>query len=126
ETPVPRLLACLLVAFAAGPAAAQKPQTVAERSDYRATSRYADVVAFCDTLAKRSPLVRVHTFGVSHEGRKLPLLVIADPPVRTPDEAAKSGKLVVMAMANIHAGEVDGKEALLALARDLTAGKGDP
>ncbi len=31
-----------------------------------------------------------------------------------------------MAFANIHAGEVDGKEALLALARDLTDKKGHP
>src|SRR5205814_3738041 len=31
----------------------------------------------------------------------------------------KSSKLVVLAVANIHAGEVDGKEALLMLARDL-------
>src|SRR5262249_8541160 len=34
-------------------------------------------------------------------------------------------KLVLLAYANIHAGEVDGKEALLALARDLSAAK-DP
>src|SRR6266511_6009342 len=33
----------------------QTPQTVAEKSDYKATSRYADVVAFCEALAKRSP-----------------------------------------------------------------------
>src|SRR5439155_16560101 len=93
---------------------------------YQATSRHADVVAFCDELAKRSPLVKVSTFGTSHEGRKLPLVVVADPPVSTPEEAAKSGKLIVLAFANIHAGEVDGKEALLALARDLTAEKGHP
>ena len=41
-------------------------------------------------------------------------------PVATPEEAKQSGKLVVLAFANIHAGEVDGKEALLAIARDLT------
>src|SRR5262249_31788763 len=84
------------------------------------------VVAFCDALATRSPLVHQETFGTTVEGRKLPLLVIADPPVASPQEAADSGKLVVLAFANIHAGEVDGKEALLALARDLTAEKGHP
>ena len=122
-----RLLACLVVALLPSLAwAAEQLPTVAESSDYKATSRYADVVAFCDELAKRSPSVKVSTFGTSHEGRKLPLVVVADPPVSTPEEALKSGKLVVLAFANIHAGEVDGKEALLALARELTADKGHP
>src|SRR5262245_1661675 len=66
---------------------AEPPQTVAETSNYKATSRHADVVAFCETLAKRSPAVRLQTMGTSFEGRKLPLLIIADPPVTTPAEA---------------------------------------
>src|SRR4029077_18692249 len=53
------------------------------------------------------------------EGRKQPLLVIADPPVSTPEEAFKTKKIIVMAFANIHAGEVDGKEGVLMLAREL-------
>jgi dipeptidyl aminopeptidase/acylaminoacyl peptidase len=101
------------------PVRAEPPRTVAETSDYQATSRYADVVDFCQRLAKESPLVRLGELGTSHEGRKLPLVILADPPVSTPEEAAASGKLVVFAMGNIHAGEVDGKEALLMLARDL-------
>jgi dipeptidyl-peptidase-4 len=116
----------LALVVLAAPAPAEDLKTVAEKTNYKATSRYADVVAFCDELAKRSPLVKGAAFGTSQEGRKLPLLVIADPPAATPEEAAKSGKLVVLAFANIHAGEVDGKEALLALARDLTAEKGHP
>jgi dipeptidyl aminopeptidase/acylaminoacyl peptidase len=93
---------------------------VAEKTDYRATSRHADVVDFCRRLAKASPLVRLGELGTSSEGRKLPLLILADPPVATAAEATRSKKLVVFAMANIHAGEVDGKEAVLMLARDLT------
>ena len=87
-------------------------QTVAEKSEYKATSRYADVVAFCEEVAKRGPTAKLDYFGTTHEGRKLPLLVISDPPVATAAEAKEAGKLVVMAFANIHAGEVDGKEAL--------------
>jgi dipeptidyl aminopeptidase/acylaminoacyl peptidase len=109
-------LICLL------PCAAWAQQTVAEKSDYKATSRHADVVAFGEELAKKSANVRVTTIGRSHEGRTLPMLVIADPPVSTPEEAARNKKLVVLAFANIHAGEVDGKEALLMLARDLATG----
>jgi hypothetical protein len=100
--------------------------TVAETSEYKATSLHADVLEFCERLAKESPLVRLGELGTSSEGRKLPLVIIADPPVATPEEAAKSKKLVVFAIGNIHAGEVDGKEALLMLARDLATAKERP
>ncbi len=98
---------------------AAPPVTVAESSDFKATSRYADVVRFCKELTNQSKLVRLSELGTSHEGRKLPLVILADPPIANAAEAAKSKKLVVFAMGNIHAGEVDGKEALLMLARDL-------
>jgi dipeptidyl aminopeptidase/acylaminoacyl peptidase len=96
-------------------------QTVAEKSHYQATARHAEVVEFCERLAKQSPRVRLSELGKSSEGRSLPLLVLADPPVATPAEARASGKLVVFLMGGIHGGEVDGKEALLMLARDLAA-----
>ena len=121
-----RFLAPLALVALPSLAAAQPLQTIAERSDYKATSRAADVNAFCEAIAKRGPTAKLDTFGMSHEGRKLPLLVIADPPVATPEGAKESGKLVVLAFANIHAGEVDGKEALLAFARDLTDQKSHP
>src|ERR1700758_539872 len=89
------------------------PVTVAEKSDYHATSRHAEVVDFCEKLADQSKLVRLTDMGKSSEGRRLPMMIIAEPPVATPEEAAKSGKLVVLVIGNIHAGEVDGKEALL-------------
>src|SRR5437762_1455582 len=115
-----------LAAGAAPPPAAAPPTspllTIAEKSNYRATSRYADVMAFCQELAKRSSLVRLGELGASGEGRKLPLVILADPPISSPEEAAKSGKMVLFAEGNIHPGEVDGKEALLMLARDLALG----
>lgn len=115
-----------LVLVVAGAARAEPPRTVAETSDYKSTSSHADVVAFCEALAKESPLVRVAQLGTSQEGRKLPLVILADPPISTPEAAARSGKLVVFAMGNIHAGEVDGKEALLMLLRDLALAKDRP
>ncbi|MDY3558266.1 DPP IV N-terminal domain-containing protein [Gemmata sp. JC673] len=115
-----RTLALLAALAAPAAARAQALQTVAEKTDYKATSRGADVVAFCEAVAARGPVARLGYFGASHEGRKLPYLVLSDTRVATPEDAKKSGKLVALAFANIHAGEVDGKEALLALARDLT------
>lgn len=94
--------------------------TVAERSEFQATSKHAEVVDLCEKLAKASPRIKlISEAGKTAEGRKQPLLVIADPPVGTPEEAKKSKKIIVMAFANIHAGEVDGKEGVLMLAREL-------
>ncbi len=126
----PRLFLCLAplaACLAADSPPVEKPLvTVAEASGYRATSRHADVVGFCKELARHWPWVRLGRLGVSGEGRELPLLVLADPPVGGPEEAARGGKPVVLVIGNIHAGEVDGKEALLMLARDLAAEKGHP
>jgi dipeptidyl-peptidase-4 len=116
----------LLVFVTSAPAQTPVLRTTAEKTNYQETTRHADVLAFCEALAKQSPLVRHTTFATSHEDRPLPLLILSDPPVATPEEAEKTRKPVVLAYANIHAGEVDGKEALLALARDLTADNGDP
>jgi dipeptidyl-peptidase-4 len=112
--------------LAALPSVAFGQQTVAEKTDYAATSRYADVVSFGEELAKKSPRLGLAEIGKSGEGRTLPLWVLADPPVSTPEQAARGGKLVTLVFANIHAGEVDGKEAALMLARDLAAGAEEP
>jgi dipeptidyl-peptidase-4 len=114
------LVACALRLTLPAPLRAEeKLLTVAEESNYQATSRHAQVVDFCERLAKQCPYVRLGELGTSFEGRKLPLVILADPPISTPEEAARSNKLVVFAMGNIHAGEVDGKEGLLMLARDI-------
>jgi dipeptidyl-peptidase 4 len=121
------LLLFVLGTFSSLAGAADEPLlTVAEKSGYRATSHYQDVVNFCQQLAKRSPVVRLGELGSSFEGRKLPLVILADPPIATPEEAERSHKLVVYAQGNIHAGEVDGKEGLLMLARDVASAKDKP
>jgi hypothetical protein len=97
-------------------------KTRAELSNYQETSRYADVLAFLGRLEKESPLVHLQTFGRSHEGRDLPLVIISEPPLTTPREARDSGKTIVFVLANIHAGEVEGKEACQEIAKRLTGG----
>src|SRR5256714_9604970 len=63
------------------------------------------------------------TFGRSGEGRDLPLLVAASGGTFTPDAARRAGKAVVLIQACIHAGESDGKDAGLALLRDIAITK---
>ncbi len=99
------------------------PRTRAEASAFTETSTHADVLAFLDALP---PDARRHQtdFGTTPEGRALPLVVWGAGGASA-EAVRATGKTRVLVFANIHAGEVDGKEALLVLLRDLTAGRHD-
>ena len=113
--------ALLPVALLACPALAAQV-TRPERTDFRETSSYADVLSFLDSLQRLAPEVRVGTLAVSPEGRRVPYVLASRPLVSSPAEAHRSGKLIVYLQANIHAGEVEGKEASQMLLRDLALG----
>ena len=113
------LLACSSMPKPAAPA----PLTAPEATDYRRTSTHAEVLDFLRAVRNAGdPRVVVTELGRSGEGRELPLVIVADPTVRTPEQARASGKPVVLVTANIHAGEVEGKEALLQLLREVAWG----
>ncbi len=115
------------------------PLTVAERSEYRATSRSHEVLQFVQELASQAPHMRAFEFGKTVEGRPMVATVVAQPPV-VPDPAgqplwdesaagqsadrqpATDSRLVVLLLGNIHSGECAGKEALLMLLRELALG----
>ena len=96
-------------------------QTPAEACDYRCTSTYDEVRAVLDRVAAENGAVRLGTFGETVEGRELPLVVwgAAD---ATPGAIRQTGKTRVLVFANIHAGEVAGKDAMLELLRDVAGG----
>ena len=94
--------------------------TRAERSNYTETSTHADVVAFIDSLARAAPgRLRRGMLERTANGRVLPYVVVSRPLVRTPDVARASGKPIVYIQGDIHGGEVEGKESLQAILRDL-------
>src|SRR3954471_12757324 len=115
-----RGLVALATTIAVSPLAAQI--TRAERTGFRETSSYADVLGFLDSLQRAAPEIRVGTLGVSAEGRRVPYVIVSHPLVSSPLEAHRTGKLIVFLQANIHAGEVEGKEAAQMLLRDLAVG----
>jgi hypothetical protein len=91
--------------------------TVPELSGHARTSTHAEVLAFLEELGRTGdPRMWRTSFGRTPEGRELPLVVVADPPVQGPEACRDRVRMLVMA--NIHAGEVEGKEACLALLRD--------
>ena len=97
-------------------------RTVPEKTAFKDTSRYTDVVAFLEALDQASDRVHLTTFGTTNEKRMLPLAVIG-----APDASAaavkRTGKLRVYIQGNIHGGEVEGKESAQMLLRDLAAGR---
>jgi hypothetical protein len=100
------------------PSAAALPRTRAERTNYLETSSYADMIAFVDSLkALRAPIA-VSELAKSPLGKSVPIIVASRPVVRTPAEARALNRPIVYVQANIHAGEVEGKEAVLAMLRD--------
>lgn len=96
------------------------PHTRAERTNYLETSHHSDVIAFLDSLHGRAEL-SFGSIGTTNQGRQIPYVVASRPRVSTPAEARRLGRPIVYVQANIHAGEIEGKEALLALVRDLTS-----
>ena len=120
------LTAMLLLSLALQPSPVQAGDELlksrAELTNYDETSRYEDVLRFFNELQKRSPLMRVETFGHSQEGRALPLVILAAPAISQPRDARASGKPIVFIMANIHAGEVEGKEGVQHFARRILTG----
>lgn len=121
---VPLLIAAAAESTAQPQALADKaPLTVAERTDFKATSKHNDVMSFILEVAGMSPLVRVETMATTLEGRAVPLLIIGDPVPSSPAEIRYDERAVVYIQANIHAGEVEGKEAAQMLARDIVIGE---
>jgi hypothetical protein len=117
--PAPTQAATAAAVTVPPPPPASGPVTVAEATNYAATSKHADVVAFVRDLQKLTPLIRVETYFRSFEGRDVPLLVVGNPLPASPFDARTLKKPVIYVQANIHAGEVEGKEAVLMLLRDI-------
>jgi hypothetical protein len=99
-------------------------RTAPERTDFRETTRYAEVVRWLETVAAASPVIHIDTFGYTLEGRALPLAVVGRGLRDASAEAVRAtGRTVIYLQGNIHAGEVEGKESLLMLLREVAQGR---
>ena len=100
--------------------------THAEKTGYRETPPYAETIEYAKRLDQASPLIKFQSFGRSGEGRELPLLIATEGGTFTPEAARRAGKAIILIQACIHAGEPDGKDAGLALLRDIAITKTRP
>ncbi len=113
------LAICLLPALLP----AEEILTKAESSDFKETSLYADVMQFLYQVQRKSDLVKILPVATSSEGRMVPLVVVSQEGITRPGDLVLFAKPAVLVMANIHAGEVEGKEASLMLIRDIALGR---
>ena len=98
-------------------------QTRPEKTNYEETSRYQDVMDFIGALKMDGKTMKLAWLGYSSQGKHLPMIVYGNVTDTRPETIRRSGKLVVYIQGNIHAGEVEGKEAMLELLRELNNGK---
>jgi hypothetical protein len=97
----------------------KRPLTRAERTNFAETSHYEDVVSFIDSLKALGAKISTGSIGKTVEGRELPYVIASRPPITSPADARRLNRPVAYIQANIHAGEVEGKEAMQSLLRDL-------
>lgn len=100
--------------------------TRAEKTWFKETTLNSEVKVFCETISRLSRYAHTEVFGKTGEGNDLMMVVLANPKVTSPDEAAATGKPVIYIQANIHAGEVEGKEASMQLMREICFGPKTP
>jgi Zinc carboxypeptidase len=98
-------------------------RTHAELTNYDETPTYDDTIAYARRLAHASTIIEYEGFGFSGQGRELPLIIASETHTFTPAEAHAQQKAVVLIQACIHSGEPDGKDAGLALLRDVAITK---
>ena len=88
--------------------------TPSETTGLTETPNYDETLAFLDKMDRQSALMRIETFGHTAQGRKLVAVILSK-------DGAKfqPAKPVFLIQAGIHSGEIDGKDAMLMLIRDM-------
>lgn len=94
-------------------------QTAAEKSQFQNTSLYHDVMDLLFWAQKKSASVKLITLAKSFAGRTIPLVVLSQSGIASPIGLKATNKAAILVQANIHSGELEGKEAVLMFIRDV-------
>jgi murein tripeptide amidase MpaA len=94
--------------------------TPAEKADFRRTPNYEETMAYIRRIAAAAPKqIRLEPFGTSGEGRRLWTVIVSKDGVFEPAAIRRAKRPIVLVQNGIHAGEIDGKDATLALLREM-------
>ena len=98
--------------------------TPSEKSNYRTTPRYHETMAYIRRVAAVAPKqVKIEQFGQTAGGYPLYSVIVAKDGALSPAAAHQANRAVVLIQNGIHSGEIDGKDASLALLRDAVITK---
>src|ERR1700722_12770764 len=97
--------------------------TTGEKTSWNETAPYAEAVEISRRLEHASRFVKVLDIGTTPEGRTMIALVVSKDRAFTPEAATRTNKAVIMIQSGIHAGEIEGKDTVLMLVRDMTVTK---
>jgi murein tripeptide amidase MpaA len=134
------LLILTLVSFFPERARANPPpsadlHTIAEKSAFKITGRAEETEKLCQAFAQAYPReVKCGVYGITPEGRNLMYLVVTDGAHGTAsaltEKITEKKKLsappAIWIQAGIHAGEIDGKDAMFLLIREILEKKITP
>lgn len=97
--------------------------TFFETSNGTQSPDYFQIIDWWQKLDKISPKISVKKMGPTDSGFPLHLVTVSNQPLLSFAQAKKSGKTVLLINNGIHAGEPDGIDASMLLARDIVGGK---
>ncbi len=118
------LAASLLLPIAAHAQSKAEWATPAEAADYRTTPDSDATMTYLRRVAAAAPgQVRIEPFGKTGEGRELDLVIASKDGVFDPAALHGAHRPIVLVQNTIHAGEMDGKDASMALLRDMVITK---
>jgi len=98
--------------------------TPTEKSCYATTPDYGETMAYLKRVeAAAQGEVKIESFGKTGEGRELDIVIVSRDGVFDPATIHAAKRPIVLVQNSIHAGEMDGKDACLALLRDMVIAK---
>jgi Zinc carboxypeptidase len=97
--------------------------TTGEKTQWRQTGVYSEVIEIMRKMEQRSRYVKVVKFATTPEGRPVYAMIVSSDRAFTPAAAAKTGKAVILIQSGIHSGEIEGKDTALMLVRDMVITK---
>ena len=98
--------------------------TPAEKTCYATTPDYDETMAYLRRVQAAAPeQVKIEPFGKTGEGRELDIVIASRDGVFDPAAIHAAKRPIVLVQNAIHAGEMDGKDACLALLRDMVINK---
>ncbi|HEY6375387.1 MAG TPA: M14 family metallopeptidase, partial [Edaphobacter sp.] len=98
--------------------------TPAEKTCYATTPVHDETMEFLRRVQAAAPgQVRIEPFGKTGEGRELDIVIASREGVFDPAAIHAAKRPIVLVQNSIHAGEMDGKDACLALLRDMVISK---